>query len=419
MRFLNEILEGNNKEIYETNLNYNLFTPYSNNLCKLLLDLIKYQTKNYFEDLVVFLFENPDTFKIIHYYYPYNNNELKEGIIIKEDTKKKEDIKFKESELKFANYYIYTWFILYQKKHNFSVRIKNQRYDILFPEEEQNKKYNPYFILNENNNLLLSKNSFLKINIKNVNNNDYEYKYSYIEEVSEINTKNMIEWTLNNINNLNKETHIKTFNEIDDLQLESYNFFSSNLSSLIGRIWSLLFNLTDKYTSVIEYLQKAFCFLETDVLKRFKVLYEQLEIKYLKDFITQMSEISFFCDSDSILWKYRILISKFESEICENNEYYKYFKSKNIDVDDEVILVKKEINNLEKLKLYWKDEIIQLYKGKLLTLQNLLISYKNKDIEDAEIIKLRTDANALLILLENKTKKKKYFFIKVFDFFKR
>ena len=42
----------------------------------------------------------------------------------------------------------------------------------------------------------------------------------------------------------------------------------------------------------------------------------------------------------------------------------------------------------------------------MLTLQNLLISYKNKDIEDAEITKLRNDANALLIQLDNKFKNK-------------
>ena len=39
-------------------------------------------------------------------------------------------------------------------------------------------------------------------------------------------------------------------------------------------------------------------------------------------------------------------------------------------------------------------------------MQNLIISYKNKDIEDAEITKLRNDANALLIHLENKVKNK-------------
>ena len=78
MRFLNKILKNSdNKNIYEPNLNYNLFNSYSNVLSKKLLDLIKYKNKNSFEELVLFLFENPETFKIITYYYPFNNIDLK------------------------------------------------------------------------------------------------------------------------------------------------------------------------------------------------------------------------------------------------------------------------------------------------------------------------------------------------------
>ena len=56
--------------------------------------------------------------------------------------------------------------------------------------------------------------------------------------------------------------------------------------------------------------------------------------------------------------------------------------------------------------LYYNHEKIDVYKSKLLTLQNLIVSYKNKDIEDAEIIKLRNDANALLLHLGNKVRNK-------------
>ena len=51
------------------------------------------------------------------------------------------------------------WYNLFIKKYNFSVRIRNQRYNIIFEEEDQDNKVNPYFILNENNSLLLSQNS--------------------------------------------------------------------------------------------------------------------------------------------------------------------------------------------------------------------------------------------------------------------
>ena len=92
----------------------------------------------------------------------------------------------------------------------------------------------------------LSKNSALKMNIKKITNNTYEYKYSYLENVSEINTTNMIQWVINNYNGLNKESPLKTFKQIDDLQLETYNFFINKSSTLISRIWSLLINLTEK-----------------------------------------------------------------------------------------------------------------------------------------------------------------------------
>ena len=244
MRFLYQLLKQKNNNIYESNINYKLFNPYSNELSKKLLDLIQHKNKRSFEDLIIFLFENPDSFKIIDNYYPYNNNELKEG------------------ELKYANYYIYLWHNLFMKKFNFSVRFGEHKYYIIFPNEEQDGKLTSYFILNEKKSLIMSKDSYLKLNTKN--NNSYTYNYSYVDNPSEENTKNFIQWTFNNYNILFKESPLKTFKEIDDLQLESYNFFTNNSSSLISRIWSLLINLTDKYSNVLSYFLKSFYFLEKD-----------------------------------------------------------------------------------------------------------------------------------------------------------
>ena len=398
MRLLDLILKCDSKKIYEPNLNYELFSPYSSELCKKLLELIKYNTKIYFEELVVFLFEYPDAFKIIHQYYPYNNNELKTG------------------ELKYANYYIYYWYNLYNKKYNFSVRIKNQRYDIIFPDEDQNNKVNPYFILNENNSLCLSKDSFLKKNFKSqTDKNKYDCEIIYLDKTPEENTKNILEWIGNNFNEEYKESPLKTFEEINNLQLETANFFTSNTSTLISRIWSLLFNLTDKFPEIIKYLKKSCCFLEIDTIEIFEYLYNNLDISNFVDLLKNMLYISFFCESssDSMIWKYRILLNNLELEEKkedendnDNTSYYDYFKLLNIDADEEISLIKNEINNINKLSIYWKEDKIDTYKSKLLTLQNLIISYKNKDIEDAEITKLRNDANALLIHLENKVKNK-------------
>ena len=385
MRFLYQLLKQKNNNIYESNINYKLFNPYSNELSKKLLDLIQHKNKRSFEDLIIFLFENPDSFKIIDNYYPYNNNELKEG------------------ELKYANYYIYLWHNLFMKKFNFSVRFGEHKYYIIFPNEEQDGKLTSYFILNEKKSLIMSKDSYLKLNTKN--NNSYTYNYSYVDNPSEENTKNFIQWTFNNYNRLFKESSLKTFKEIDDLQLESYNFFTNNSSSLISRIWSLLINLTDKYSNVLSYFLKSFCFLEKDVIEIFQFLYNNLEANHLNDIINNMKIISFFCDSESILWKYRNLINNFQKDIEINiNENYNYFNELKIDADEEIELIKKEIENINKLNIYWDDRKLDNYKGKLLTLQNLLILYKNKGIEDAEISKLRSDASSLLLKLEQKTK---------------
>ncbi len=379
------------KIIYEENLNYELFTPYTNELCKILSNLIKHSNKIYFEELVLFLFQYPESFKIIHYYYPYNNNELKEG------------------ELKYANYYIYYWYNLYRKKINFSVRIKNQRYDIIFEEENQVEKCNPYFVLNENNSLCLSKESFLKKNFKN------ECKIIYLEKKPEENTIDMLTWIEKHYNQLYKESRLKTLDEIDNFQLETANFFTTNTSNLISRIWSLLINLIDKFPDVIKYFKNSCCFLEKDAFCYFEYLYNNLEVNHLIDLIKNIAELSFFCESisESMLWKYRILLNNLENEQKNENEdynnneiYYDYFKSQNVDADGEIDLIKNEIKNLNKLLIYWEEKTVDTYKSKLLTLQNLIISYKNKDIEDAEITKLRGDANALLIHLENKVKNK-------------
>ena len=369
------------------------FTLYSNELAKKLNDLSKYKTKIYFEELVLFLYKYLVTFKIIHYFYPYNNNALKEG------------------ELKYSNYYIYYWYNLYCKKYNFSVRIRDQRYDIIFPDENQDNKVIPYFILNENNSLLISKNSFLKQKTKNFVDNKDETKILYFEKADEENTDNMFKFIFYNFNGLYKESPLKTNKDIDAFQLQTLNFYTNNISTLVSRIWSLIINLTDKFPDVLKYLKNSCCFLEQDTMEIFQFLYQNnLDINLLDDLINNLKDISFFCESksESMLWKYRIFLNKLELDEKEEinyNKYYQYFKSENIDADDELSLLKNELNNIQnKLPIYWPDDKIDIYKSKLLTLQNLIISYKNKDIEDAEITKLRNDGNTFMYHLDNKVK---------------
>ena len=379
MRFLNLILKEENKNnIYNPDLNYELFTPYTNELCNVINNLIKNKDKKSFEKLIKFLVDHPTAFKIIRYYYPYNNKELKEG------------------ELKYANHFIYYFSLLYNKQINFSIRIKDQRYDIEFKESQANKS-NPYFIFNEEKSLYLSNGSFVK---KNYNDNPY----TYLDISPEINTENMLEWLQIYFKSLYND--FPKENNIDELQLETSNFFKGNKSTLISRIWSLLINLTDKYSNVIAYLKNNCCFLENDTIKKFEDLFQDLDLHDLKEIIKNMKNLSFFCDSSSILWKYRILLSNLKKGDKEEN-YFGYFKNKKIkNKDEEINSIKKELDNLNKLKIYWKDSLINNYKEKLNTLILIINSYSNKDNEKPEITKLRKDAKNLLINLEEKVKNK-------------
>ena len=69
-----------------------------------------------------------------------------------------------------------------------------------------------------------------------------------------------------------------------------------------------------------------------------------------------MLSISFFCDSESMLWKYKNLINKFEEENENNNKFYDYFKLNNVDVDDEWTLIKNELNKLPNLSIYFEEK---------------------------------------------------------------
>ncbi len=82
--------------------------------------LFKKKTKTYYDELILFLVKYPEAFRIIHFYYPLYDDSLKKG------------------ELKYANYYIYLLHYFYINKHNFSIGLENDRYDIIFPEEDKN-----------------------------------------------------------------------------------------------------------------------------------------------------------------------------------------------------------------------------------------------------------------------------------------
>ena len=216
-----------------------------------------------------------------------------------------------------------------------------------------------------------------------------------------------------NFNQLYKEDPLKTNDEIDELQLETLNFFMNNSSTLVGRILSIIINLNDKFSYIIKYLRNACCILEKDVIEIFENLYNQLDKNNLKGIINNLKDISFFCESESesMIWKYRILLINLDSD--EENEfnedyYYEYFKSENINAEEELSMIDYEIKNIDKLNIYWKNDKLEIYKSKLKSLKALIIAYNNRDIHDKNIKKLTDDANNLLKHLDKQSKKSAY-----------
>lgn len=380
--FLNLILnqkEDDMKKIYNPNINYELFIPCSNELSKRLKNLIKNKNKSSFEELILFLVKNNEAFKIINDYYPYDNTELK------------------SDELKYANYYIYYLYHLYKNKINFSIRIKQERYDIIFPEEDQVDKYNPYFILNEENSLYISKGSFIKHNNISENDNNYEYFENSFEE----DTKQIFEKLKENFDG----AFCENLDDIEDLELKTSNFFMGNQSSLISRISSLVINLTDKYSEVIDYCKDSCNFLEADIIEIFQSKYQNLQ--NLNELLQDMNKISFFCESSStsMLWKYRNILTDIKIE-DEDDKYYTYFKSKEIIDDNDIKKINQEITNINELNNFFKEDIINNYKNKLFALKKQITSYKNEGKEDPEITKLRN--NNFLIQLQKGITNKAY-----------
>ena len=89
-------------------------------------------------------------------------------------------------------------------------------------------------------------------------------------------------------------------------------------------------NILENFESVsgfvLKYLMKSLCFLETNAMKIFQYCYDNLDENHFKDLIKNMHNISLFCDSDSIFWKYKNLLYNFEKknkgEDNINNEEY-------------------------------------------------------------------------------------------------
>ena len=288
-------------------------------------------------------------------------------------------------------------------KHNFSIRLNNKRFDIIFKDDDQSPNRNPYFILNEDKSLYLSKGSYIKFNFGK----DKDYKY--YDTSPEQNTESMFNDLSRYFEESNKSS-IKFYKNIDNLHLDISNFFIGDISSLISIIWSLIINLTDNYSPLIKYLETNCLFLERDMIKTFKKIYELLDInEKLKiynpeEVIKNMKNLSFFCAKESMLWKYRFILNRLKLDDDEE-QYYDDFKDTNIeDNEGDIKLIENEIGELNKLKIYWEEKMINEYIDKLKNLKSIIDSYNKKDKISQENKKLINEAKSLLYKLDEKIK---------------
>ena len=363
------------ENLYEINLNYLLFNPICQELCQKLYELTQEKSKEIFIQLVLFIFKNDVCFQILELLYPFNNEEINKNV-----------------ELEFCSYYIYLWINLYKNKNNFTVRIGNEEYNIKF-DDPQDKKIYCYFILNEKKSTLLSAGSYIGMQ-KNKNKN--KYKKAFIKEISQEGTKYLLSIIIQNYNIIYKEKQIteydKNFYKLK--RFESLNFYHSKLSSLIPRIWPILFNFgNNKY--FINYLEKNFIYLEGDTIKNLFKLYNNISNeKSIEKIIKKMKEIFFFGSNLSMLWKYRFIINEENINIpeCEND----------------IIQCEKEIKKLKILKDIWDMNEINKYENILNEINMKLILQKKRDKESKQVVELRKKTQELL----NKMKQTKDFYDK-------
>ena len=266
--------------LYQQKINYLLFNPLCQELCHKLNDLLEEQNKDSFIQLILFLFKNTDCFKVLDLLYPYDNEEIN-----------------KNKELEFSAYYIYLWINLYKNKNNFSVRINNKEYNIKF-EEKQDKKIYCYFILNEKQSSILSIGSYIgmykgKNGKKNQNKN--QYKRECIKEASKEKTKYLLSIIIQNFNILYQDKIIGYDNNFNnEKKFESFNFYPKKLSSLIPRIWPIIFNF-ENYKNFFNYLENAFIYLEKDAIKNLVKLFNNINNeKLIEKSLKKLMKYHFF-----------------------------------------------------------------------------------------------------------------------------
>jgi len=167
-----------------------------------------------------------------------------------------------------------------------------------------------------------------------------------------------------------------------NLKLISQNLFMSNDNNEISRIWGLIYNL-NHHQKMLEYLRDNFFEVERDTYLIVNQFYQTINNEEnIDNYLKFTNDLDFFLNNESRLWKNQI------GEKIKSNELKDYYEYIITEIDN-------EMQNFEKLRLYWPEDILDQY---FITLENIREEVKvflKQDEEDKLINQLKDKFIAL------------------------
>jgi hypothetical protein len=308
----------------------------------------------------------------------------------------------KNSPLYLAGFYIKAWNTLDKNKVNFTIITPKFKYDFVYEKFQYNRIY-PIFDFNESESLLLSTKTAIVVNEPLNNKINNESKGVIFKKMTKSNPVT-IQHTLTILSLIDKLSSEKelTYKMVQDnfrtefqisseeqeenlsknLKLISQNLFMSNDNNEISRIWGLIYNL-NHHQKMLEYLRDNFFEVERDTYLIVNQFYQTINNEEnIDNYLKFTNDLDFFLNNESRLWKNQI------GEKIKSNELKDYYEYIITEIDN-------EMQNFEKLRLYWPEDILDQY---FITLENIREEVKvflKQDEEDKLINQLKDKFIAL------------------------
>ena len=332
--------------------------------------------KDSFFNLIAVLYKEPSLLNMFDMIFPYSQ------------------FSNKESPLYLAGFYLKAWNTLAENKINFTIITPKYKYNFIYEKFQFNRIY-PIFDFNESNSLLLSTNTSILVNESSTNKINNKSNGVILKRFKDpVNLKNTLT-ILSLINKLSNEkeiTHkmvqdhfkiefqnsetIQEENLSKNLKLISKNLFFSDDTNEISRMWGLIYNLNNNQI-MLDYLRDNFYEVERDTYLVVNQFYKNINDEESIDKYCKFShDLEFFLNNESRLWKYQI------GEKIEEKEYREYYEYLIKEIDN-------EMQNFEKLRGYWPQNILDNYFLILEEIRNEVKVYLKKDEEDEILNQLK------------------------------